>query len=58
MATLTVRDDGIGFVAPAEDKRRRLGLVRWLIERTGGTVTVVSKGGTVWTIGFPEASAF
>ena len=54
-ATLTIRDDGIGFTAAAEGKRHGLGLVRRLIEQIRGTVTLDSNHGALWTIGFPLA---
>ena len=52
-ATLTVRDNGTGFVPRAGSKRHGLGLVRRLVEQVRGTVAVDSKHGTVWTIMFP-----
>ena len=54
-ATMTVRDDGIGFAAQAESKRHGLGLVRRLIEQVRGTVTLDTDHGALWTIGFPIA---
>ena len=54
-ATLTIRDDGIGFTAAAAGKRHGLGLVRRLIEQIRGTVTLDSNHGALWTIGFPLA---
>ena len=54
-ATLTIRDDGIGFTAAAAGKRHGLGLVRRLIEQVRGTVTLDSNHGALWTIGFPLA---
>ncbi|HYK81003.1 MAG TPA: histidine kinase dimerization/phosphoacceptor domain -containing protein [Micropepsaceae bacterium] len=53
-ATLTIRDDGVGFVEPPFSKRHGLGLVRRLIEQIGGTVRVVSDHGTEWTIAVPN----
>ena len=57
MATLTIRDNGKGFKAKAEDKRHGLGLVRRLIEQVNGTAMVDSDHGTVWTIRFPTMIA-
>jgi two-component sensor histidine kinase len=48
--TLTIQDDGVGFVAQAESKRRGLGLVRRLMERVQGTLEVDSTNGTRWTL--------
>ena len=53
---LTVRDNGIGFVAPDETTRRGLGLVRRLVEQVGGTLDVHSENGTLWTVLVPTAS--
>ena len=52
-ATLTISDDGIGFVEPPSSKRHGLGLVRRLMEQIGGTVSVLSKQRTEWTLSFP-----
>ena len=52
-ATLTIRDDGIGFVEPPLSKRHGLGLVRRLMQQIEGTVQVASEHGTQWTFGFP-----
>jgi two-component sensor histidine kinase len=56
MATMTISDNGKGFMAKAENKRQGLGLVRRLIEQVRGTSRVVSHHGTVWTIRFPVAA--
>jgi two-component sensor histidine kinase len=53
-ATLTIRDNGVGFVEPPLSKRHGLGLVRRLIEQIGGTVSVVSNHGTEWTLTVPN----
>lgn len=53
MATMTVSDNGTGFIPKAGSKRHGVGLVRRLIEQIGGTVMVASDHGTLWTIGFP-----
>jgi two-component sensor histidine kinase len=52
-ATLTIRDNGVGFVAAAESARHGVGLVRRLIRRMGGTLDVYSDNGTVCTLTFP-----
>ena len=57
MATLTIRDDGIGFTAGAGNKRHGLGLVRRLAEQIGGSAAVATDRGTSWTVTFPEMSA-
>ncbi len=51
-AMVTVRDDGVGFVAAADSVRHGLGLVRRLLERIGGTLDVRSGEGTLWTLAF------
>lgn len=55
-ATLTIADDGVGFVPQAESKRHGLGLIRRLVEQIGGTVDLAPSNGTIWTIGFPVAT--
>jgi two-component sensor histidine kinase len=56
-ATMTISDNGKGFEAKADSKRRGLGLVRRLVEQVGGTAKVKSENGTVWTINFPVGPA-
>jgi two-component sensor histidine kinase len=56
-ATMTIRDDGIGFTAKAESKRHGLGLVRRLIEQVRGTVSFDTDPGAFWTITFPMTIA-
>jgi two-component sensor histidine kinase len=56
MATMTISDNGKGFMAQTENKRQGLGLVRRLIEQVRGTSRVASHHGTVWTIRFPVAA--
>jgi two-component sensor histidine kinase len=56
-ATITITDNGTGFIASGEDKRHGLGLVRRLVEQVRGTVTVGSTKGTAWTIRFPTGAA-
>jgi two-component sensor histidine kinase len=55
MATIIIGDNGRGFGAATESKRRGLGLVRRLVEQIDGTATIESDHGTVWTIKFPAA---
>jgi two-component sensor histidine kinase len=52
-ATLTIADDGVGFVPDIRTSRRGVGLVRRLIEQLGGTMEVQSGEGTQWTLQFP-----
>jgi two-component sensor histidine kinase len=53
IATMTISDDGPGFLAKAESKRHGLGLVRRLVEQVRGSAVVDSDHGTVWTIRIP-----
>jgi two-component sensor histidine kinase len=53
VATMTISDDGTGFLAKAESKRHGLGLVRRLVEQVRGSAVVDSAHGTVWTIKIP-----
>jgi two-component sensor histidine kinase len=57
IATMTISDDGTGFLAKAESKRHGLGLVRRLVEQIRGSAVVNSDYGTVWTIKIPVAHA-
>jgi two-component sensor histidine kinase len=57
MVTMIVSDDGQGFKPSANSKRHGLGLIRRLIEQTGGTVIVESTHGSKWTIQFPARRA-
>jgi two-component sensor histidine kinase len=57
IATMTISDDGTGFLAKAESKRHGLGLVRRLVEQIRGSAVVNSDHGTVWTIMNPVAHA-
>jgi two-component sensor histidine kinase/DNA-binding response OmpR family regulator len=52
-AVIIFSDDGAGYVVTAGSKRRGLGLVVRLMEQVGGSATVVSGQGTVWTLRFP-----
>jgi two-component sensor histidine kinase len=56
-ATMTISDDGAGFLARAENKRHGLGLVRRLVEQVRGSAIVASDHGTVWTIKIPVGHA-
>jgi len=59
IATMTISDNGTGFLAKAESKRHGLGLVRRLVEQVRGSAVVQSSHGTVWTIKIPvERVAF
>lgn len=53
VATMTIRDDGKGFLARVENKRHGLGLVRRLVEQARGSAVVDSRHGTVWTVKIP-----
>lgn len=53
VATMTIRDNGTGFLAKVENKRHGLGLVRRLVEQARGSAAVDSRHGTVWTIKIP-----
>jgi two-component sensor histidine kinase len=56
-ATMTISDDGAGFLAQAENKRHGLGLVRRLVQQVRGSAIVTSDHGTVWTIKIPVEGA-
>ncbi len=57
-ATLTVRDDGVGFTVQTTSTRHGLGLVRRLVERIGATLEVHSDGGTVCVVAFKVLPLF
>jgi two-component sensor histidine kinase len=57
IATMTISDDGTGFLTKAESKRHGLGLVRRLVEQIRGSAVVNSDHGTMWTIKIPVAHA-
>ena len=57
MATMIVRDNGIGFIPESGSKRHGLGLVKRLVEQIRGSLLVGSDHGTVWTVRFPSAFA-
>jgi len=52
-ATVSIHDNGVGFVAAAMTARRGLGLVRRLVKQIDGTLDMQSDAGTLWTLGFP-----
>jgi two-component sensor histidine kinase len=52
-ATMTISDNGTGFLAKAENKRHGLGWVRRLVEQVRGSAIAHSENGTVWTIRIP-----
>lgn len=52
-ATLTIQDNGVGFVVGGQNSRRGLGLVKRLIEPMGGTLDAQMATGTLWTLTFP-----
>jgi two-component sensor histidine kinase len=56
-AVLTIGDDGVGFDTTAATSRRGLGLVQQLVEQIGGTASVRSEVGTLWTLMFPVSDA-
>jgi len=51
--TLSVADDGVGFVVSGESKRHGVGLVRRLAQQVRGTARLESGNGTKWTLTFP-----
>jgi two-component sensor histidine kinase len=53
IATMTISNDGTGFLAKAESKRHGLGLARRLVEQVRGSAIVESDHGTVWTVKIP-----
>jgi two-component sensor histidine kinase len=57
-ATVTVRDDGVGFTVQGTSSRHGLGLVRRLVERMGATLDVRSDGGTVSVVAFKVLPPF
>jgi two-component sensor histidine kinase/CheY-like chemotaxis protein len=52
-ATITLRDDGIGFAAKSGSNRHGLRLVDRLMEQIRGRAEVCSDHGTAWTLKFP-----
>ena len=57
MACMVISDNGNGFKVGPTNKRHGLGLVGRLAEQIGGTATVNSDHGTVWTIHIPVHEA-
>lgn len=55
MATMTISDNGTGFMQATGSKRHGVGLVMRLMQQVRGTATVKSDIGTVWTMNFPTA---
>ncbi len=51
--TLTISDDGIGFVEHNTNKRHGVGLIRRLVEQIDGTAKMTIDEGTTWTLTFP-----
>ncbi|MFI4996153.1 MAG: hypothetical protein ACHQAQ_10270 [Hyphomicrobiales bacterium] len=56
-ATITIADNGPGFVETGESKRRGLGLVKRLMSQVNDSVALNSDHGAVWTLSFPVAAA-
>jgi len=52
-ASITITDDGAGFIADPESKRHGISLVRRLIEQIDGTVELNTSQGTTWQLIFP-----
>ena len=52
-ATLTLRDDGVGFAADGHSGRHGLVLVGRLMQQIRGRAEVRSEHGTAWTLNFP-----
>jgi two-component sensor histidine kinase len=55
-ATMTVRDDGTGFLPKYESKRHGLGLMQRLVEQVRGAAKVTSDSGAAWEIRFPVSA--
>jgi two-component sensor histidine kinase len=51
--TINFADDGVGFIANGNSKRRGLGLVRRLMEQVDGSAEMSSDHGTAWVLKFP-----
>lgn len=52
-ATISFVDDGVGFMASGDSKRRGMGLVTRLMEQIDGSAEVHSDHGTAWILKFP-----
>jgi two-component sensor histidine kinase len=53
MATLVIKDDGLGFEVNPASKRHGIGLVARLAAQVRGKASVAASKGTTWTISFP-----
>jgi len=53
IGTLTIKDDGIGFIAQDDSKRHGVNLIKRLARQIGGTAHLESNPGTTWTLTFP-----
>jgi two-component sensor histidine kinase len=53
---ITIADDGVGYAPVADTRRHGMGLVRRLMQQVDGTLDVVARAGTVWTLRFPIIS--
>ena len=51
--TLTISDNGVGFVQKDESKRHGIGLIKRLMEQVKGTAALKTDDGTTWTLTFP-----
>lgn len=56
IGTLTISDDGVGFVEKKASKRHGVGLIKRLMEQANGTALLQSDHGTTWTLVFPVAT--
>jgi two-component sensor histidine kinase len=54
--TLTISDDGSGFIEKPGSKRHGVGLIKRLMEQAKGTAELKSDHGTTWTFSFPLAT--
>jgi two-component sensor histidine kinase len=52
-ASVTIADNGVGFLPDITSKRRGLGLSRRMMEQIGGSLELASEHGTSWTLRFP-----
>jgi two-component sensor histidine kinase len=53
LASLTIRDNGIGFEPATQSKRHGIGLVSRLMAQVGGSFKIEGKDGTLATLIFP-----
>jgi two-component sensor histidine kinase len=56
-ATITFRDDGVGFTEQGGSKRHGLGLVKRLMVQVGGSAELRADRGSEWTLRFPVPSS-